>query len=236
MDFKRVGMNNKVSAEHLPVVEETGKPQEKRRKKSDMTREKILAAALRVFGTYPYHRASFRMIGTEAGIEHPLINYYFPSKSDLFRALVTGIQSRRVVSLRQWFNDIRTLDPVRGFAVFLDKVLDDYHRYPDGYRLVALNIVQTRDAEQVPAIDVIKSFLEEEARIFAEIIRPPVPEFEIEMFIRSFSTLVISFLGASSSYAAMQNLDPDGIQYLNWVKDAITYALLPRLEKMLDRT
>jgi len=190
-------------------------------------------AALTVFGTYPYHKASFRMIGTAAGIEHPLINYYFPSKSELFRAVVTAIQSRRVSSLRQWFGDIKRMDPARGFSVFLDKVLDDFHRYPEGYRIVALNIVQAREADQFPAMDVINSFLEEEARIFAEIIRPPAPAYEIEMFIRSFSTLVISYLGASTSYAAMQNLDPDGIQYLNWVKDAIMYALLPRLERML---
>lgn len=228
-------MRSKISDDRAPEYEGAGKPVLKKRKKSDITREKILNAALTVFGSYPYHRASFRMIGTEAGVEHPLINYYFPSKSELFRTLVTRIQARRETSLRQWFTDIRRMDPARGLSVFLDKVLDDYHQYPDGYHVVALNIAQARDAGQIPAIDMINSFLEAEARIFAEIINPPVPPFEVEMFIRSFSTLIISFLGASPAYAAMQRLNPDGIQYLNWVKDAITYALLPRLETMLAR-
>jgi len=224
------------NATHQPGTAGKGiAPGLKKRKKSSITREKILAAAEKVFGTYPYHQASYRMIGMEAGIEHPLINYYFPSKSELFRAVIIDIQSQRTVLQDQWFSEIKRMDPARGLSVHLDNVLDHYHKHPDGYRIIALNMIQTTAIEQVPAFEILQLCLAEDMLHFAERLKPPVPPHEIEMFTRSFSTLLINYLGLASCYAAMLNLDPDSIQYLNWVKDTITYALLPRLEKMFQK-
>ena len=64
---------------------ENGKPAQK------ATRLKILKAARKVFAQYAYHAASIRMIGKEAGIDHPLISYYFPSKANSYYAGILGI-------------------------------------------------------------------------------------------------------------------------------------------------
>ena len=56
------------------------------------TREKILAAAKKVFAQHPYSTASIRMVGKTAEIDHPLISYYFPTKAELYE----GALARRI--------------------------------------------------------------------------------------------------------------------------------------------
>jgi len=47
-------------------------------------RERILKAAREVFAEYSFKTASTRMIAKRAGVEHPMIHYYFGSKEKLF--------------------------------------------------------------------------------------------------------------------------------------------------------
>ncbi len=52
-------------------------------------REQILDAALAVFARHGYHKATIKQIAREAGLKSPaLIYWYFPNKSELFRAVV----------------------------------------------------------------------------------------------------------------------------------------------------
>ncbi|MBW2177693.1 MAG: helix-turn-helix transcriptional regulator, partial [Deltaproteobacteria bacterium] len=64
---------------------------EKKKPAKKATHLKILKAARKIFAQYAYHAASIRMIGKEAGIDHPLISYYFPSKAILFEAVLADI-------------------------------------------------------------------------------------------------------------------------------------------------
>ena len=50
---------------------------ENKKPSKKVTRLKILKAARKVFAQRAYHAASIRMIGKEAGIDHPLISYYY---------------------------------------------------------------------------------------------------------------------------------------------------------------
>ncbi len=52
-------------------------------------REQILDAALNVFARHGFHKATIKQIAREAGLKSPaLIYWYFPSKADLFHAVV----------------------------------------------------------------------------------------------------------------------------------------------------
>ncbi|MBU3916158.1 TetR/AcrR family transcriptional regulator [bacterium] len=205
------------------------------KKMESATRKKILTAAKKVFGENPYHSASIRAIGKEAGIEHPLINYYFPAKSDLFSAVISELEEHRLKHQTKWLKEAREMDPHRGFSTFLDKVLDYYNKYPQIFRTIALNLVQTNLIEQIPAYDIIQASFKRDIEVLRKQLKMTAPQHEIEMFSHSVSTLMISYLGAANCYATLLNMDPDSFQYLNWVKETVVFALLPRLKKMFQR-
>lgn len=52
------------------------------------TRNRILQAARELFSERGFDATSVRMIANRAGVSDPAVHYYFPSKYDLFRALM----------------------------------------------------------------------------------------------------------------------------------------------------
>ena len=199
------------------------------------TRGKILKAAQKVFSQHPYNAASIRMIGKAAKVEHPLISYYFPSKAELFRATIEELESNRAELEKTWFDEIVRLPPARAFSVFLDKVVDYYRKYPELFRIVALNLAQTAENDPIPGFDLIQKSIEGTSRSFSEKIRIPAPFYEIQMFVWTITTLMVSYLGASSCYAAIMNLEPESFEYYNWVKETLVFNFLPRLEMLVSR-
>ena len=55
---------------------------------AESTRERILDAALRAFGTEGFAATSLDALATELGIRKQTILYYFPSKQAIFEAVV----------------------------------------------------------------------------------------------------------------------------------------------------
>jgi AcrR family transcriptional regulator len=203
------------------------------RGKKKETRDRILKAAQHVFASYPYHVASIRMIGKYAGVEHPLISYYFPSKAELFRAVITDLLVYRSQLEQKWYDSVRMLDPARGLSLFIDHVLEDFRQRPGFFHIISLNLTRSAEVEAIPGYDIIQDYIQTSTRMFIETIRLKVSHYEAEMFARAMGVFFIGLLGASGSYAALVKMEPDSILYYNWVRDTMLYTLLPRLEKMV---
>ena len=67
------------------------------------TRDRVLAAAERLFAEYGYDGVSIRQIGAEADAQIALINYHFGTKEDLYRAVfehrIAPVNERRRAAL-----------------------------------------------------------------------------------------------------------------------------------------
>lgn len=70
----------------IPRVRRRGRPPAS---DSTVTRERIVAAARRIFAESGYEAATFQAIAMEIGLTRPAINIYFPNKSALYRELVS---------------------------------------------------------------------------------------------------------------------------------------------------
>jgi AcrR family transcriptional regulator len=183
----------------------TGPADKKPTKKA--TRAIILDAAKSVFSEHPYHSASIRMIGKAAGIDHPLVSYHFRSKADLLEAVLANICEEYYEATTRWFKGLDRLEPAQGLARFIDRLLDFTRAHPEAFRILLLNMVQ------VPM---------------------HASDDDIEMFRRSFNTLVINYLGASTYYAAILGLSPSSKKYMQWVKASLMSLFLPRLEQLME--
>jgi TetR/AcrR family transcriptional regulator len=204
--------------------------------KKQETKDKILDAAQQVFTTYPYHSAGIRMISELAGVDHPLIKYYFGSKADLFCEVISRMRMQKTELQKNWLTSVRGMGPTRGFPLFLDYLLEDHRKRPGLLNLVSLNFRQSDQKKQPPGFDLIEDFVQTEIVNMKESLGIDVPEHEAEMWVRTLVSTQISFLGGSSNHAKMMGMDPKSIVYFNWVKKTILFNFLPSLKLIIQQS
>ncbi len=76
--------------------------------RGEMTRARIIAAAIRAFGDEGYDQASTRKIAASAGVNPPALQYYFDSKEGLHRACAQYISERVLEILSPALQTART--------------------------------------------------------------------------------------------------------------------------------
>jgi AcrR family transcriptional regulator len=206
------------------------------RGKKQETRDKILEAAQQVFAAYPYDAAGIRIISKLAGVDHPLIKYYFGSKADLFREVIRHMMARRRELEKDWYAAVKPMSPGRGFSLFLDFVLEDFRKRPGLFHLVSLNFRQVDPDNPIPGFDLIEAFIKTEIDRMKANLGMEIPGHEAEAFMRVFNTLMIGFLGGAHTHARMLGMEPESIVYFNWVKESILFALLPRFKLMVRQS
>jgi AcrR family transcriptional regulator len=197
------------------------------------TRAKILNAARKVFTEYPYHTASIRMIGKAAGLDHPLVSYHFRTKADLFETVLEDICEEYYEANRKWFKGLDRMGPTRGLALFIDRMLDYTGEHPQAFRILLLNMVQAQGSEMIPGYRVIQDLFDRTTQTFKETVPLRASDRDIEMFRRSFNTLVINYLGASTYYAGILGIPPNSRKYMKWAKEALISLFLPRLKQLI---
>ncbi|MCK5783285.1 MAG: TetR/AcrR family transcriptional regulator, partial [Desulfobacterales bacterium] len=197
------------------------------------TRQKILEAATQVFSEYPYHTASIRMIGKAANIDHPLINYYFPSKAVLFEEVIQHATDEYYRANITWFEGLEKLDPEAGLSLYLDRLFDFAVKHPSALRIIALNLVQAEEHDIIPGYERVRAFFAKTKQNFINTIPMQVTDGDIEMFLNSFNTLAINYLAAGPYYAGILGIAPGSRQYLKWVKKTMMFVFLPQLKQII---
>ena len=204
-----------------------------KRNKKAATRDKILEAAKKVFSEHPYSSASIRMVGSAAGIDHPLISYYFPTKADLFEALVEEISETYYHANTAWFEGLEALGLSPGLSLYIDRMLDFISEHPETLRIVALNLVQPEESEVIPAYRQMQRLTVRNTETFRKVAALRGSTREVRMFTESFNALVINYLGAASYYAGILDMKPGGPAYRRWVKETLMALFLPRLRQLI---
>jgi len=219
-----------------PIPELTTSLTSNPKRKKTETRKKILQAAQQIFAQHPYNNASIRMIGNLAGIDHPLINYYFSSKAGLFQTVIAEMLETRKQLQKTWFTKAKAMGTVpERMSLFIDYILEDYRKRPGLLHIVSLNLPQFSASKPIKGFELIQEFVQTDLGGMKEHLELHVSDREGEMFVRALSMLLIGFLGGSGSYASLMKMEPDSILYYNWVKDTILFTLLPRFEAMVKK-
>jgi AcrR family transcriptional regulator len=214
------------------IEDQTGN-QEIKEKKEKETKAKILAAAKKIFSEYPYHTASIRMIGTAAGLNYPLVAYYFPSKAALFNAVVTDVCDAYYEAAQNWLYETASMGSTKGLSVYLDRAIEFTQTHPEALRIVLLNLVQTKESKIIPGYQIRQDFFSRATPLFKQTSSARAADLDIENFAHNFNTLIINYLGAKDYYAGVLGLEPDSTEYKNWVKDNMMSLFLPLLQKLI---
>ena len=204
-----------------------------KRNKKAATREKILEAAKKVFSEHPYSTASIRMVGSAAGIDHPLISYYFPTKADLFEAVVEEIAETYYQANTAWFEGLEAIGLSPGLSLYIDRMLDFISEHPETLRIIALNLAQPENAKVVPGYKQMQRLLARNTETFRKVASLRSSTRETRMYTESFNMMVINYLGAASYYAGILGMNPRGPTYRRWVKETLLFLFLPRLRQLI---
>lgn len=197
------------------------------------TRVKIVEAASIVFSNFPYYAASIRMIGKEAQIDHPLINYYFPTKAGLFQEVLRVTIEEYYQANVQWFDGLAALGPEKGFSLYIDRFIDFALKHPKPMRIIALNLVQAKQSDIIPGYQLLQQFFLDAMQTFIKAVPVKGTHIDIQMMTTNFNTMAINYLGAGDYYAGILGLEPQNPEYLKWVKESLTYIILPWLKQLL---
>jgi len=196
-------------------------------------RERILKAARDVFTVCSFKTASTRMIAKQAGVEHPMIHYYFGSKENLFYAMAEEIYNEALPIQESWYDNLESMSLQDSFSLFIDRMLDYTMTKPDALRIAALNAVHIGNIEEIPGYRFILMSMAAMRRIMEEKLHLQGSNREIEMFIYCFYSLMISLVGARSCQAQLLNMNPLEEKYRTWVKDASMTLFYPWFKKIL---
>ena len=203
-------------------------------KKGAATRERILAAALKVFARHSYNSASMRMIGKEGGFNHMIIRYHFKSKAELFEALIKEATQEFRDNHASWFKGLAGKTPEKGFSLFLDRMLAYTLKHPEVLHLCVKNLSQPDKSNVIPGYRYIPEFLAQTRDFAMANIPIKSSRNEFNRFIYSFNIHLFCFVGAASVQAALLGFDPKSRKYRKWVKDTLMYLYLPNFKKLIN--
>ena len=99
--------------------------------RGEETRARIIAAALRVFGSEGFIKASTRQIAADAGVNPPALQYYFGGKEGLHRACaqfiidrMLGILAPALTRAREITGPAQRIEAIDALCGLLDAVAD----------------------------------------------------------------------------------------------------------------
>lgn len=203
-----------------------------KRAKGKVSVVKILDAAKIIFSEHPYHSATMRMIGNAAGINFPLIAYYFSSKAALFEAVIRDLSEGYYRAAVKWLEEIKDMHIKEGLPLYIDRLIEYERRHPEGLTIIILNMIQPKENKAIPSHKMLQNFFVQSFPLIKKISSTKATETEIKIFQYTFNILAINYLGARSFYAAILGLDPASSEYDLWVKQNMVSALLPLLKQL----
>jgi AcrR family transcriptional regulator len=199
-------------------------------------REGILKAAGRVFSAQPYPAASMRMIAKEAGLDYHLILYYFPSKADLFRALLQKLTDEFSRAMPGWFEELDRMSRPQAVSAYFDRAIGFHRDHPEFHRIVLLNMVQSiRKPTLIPGYEYIQKATAFGKATFGERSRSEIAPAQMDYLTTAVGMLFITLLGGSAYHAEIRGLDPESDAYRAWVKELILFMVLPVLDTFQAR-
>ncbi len=207
--------------------------QETSRTKENETKGKILIAAKKIFSEYPYHTASIRMIGHAAGINHPLVAYYFSSKATLFEEVLADVCEEYYKASINWFDEISQMKASSGFRLYIERIMEFTQKHPEAVRILLLNMVQSKESDAIPCYQMLQKLYERVIPLFLKTTSAKAEYHKIEMFHHNFNTLIANYLGAGAYYAGILGVDPHGPEYQRWVRENLVSLFQPLLKRLI---
>ena len=208
-----------------------------KKKKADHsnTQGKILLAATKVFAEHGFRDATTRMICAEAGVNVALVNYYFRSKAELYKAVVAALfenTGKQLMTLPDTVTDAASWQQAMRAWVTRSLAICAASKPPDMWvaRLIGLESCLPSDVTQ----DIEKKFREPVHQCFQRLLRMAMKTddpLEVNLWASTISAQHIVYaLTKQGGWSA--RFCPPGVTHDAWmerVADHICEGIFSRL-------
>jgi TetR/AcrR family transcriptional regulator len=106
------------------------------RPSADVTRERILAAALELFSERSFEGATTRQIAEHAGVTQPLLNYHFHGKDELWRAAIDRVFAQLHTVLAARVDGLRGVDELTVAKLIVREFVTFSAAHPQLHRII----------------------------------------------------------------------------------------------------
>ncbi|MET0931240.1 MAG: TetR family transcriptional regulator [Aeromicrobium sp.] len=152
--------------------------------KAEQTRQSIIDAAMRLFRTHGYDKATMRAIADEAGVSIGNAYYYFSSKEHLIQAYYDGINADHAEAAAQTLATATTFsDRLSGVLLAWVDVAEPYHEFAGKFFKNAAEpssplspFSEDSESTRLAAIDLHRQVVEGSDIKLAKALRVELPE------------------------------------------------------------
>jgi AcrR family transcriptional regulator len=171
----------------------------------EVRREQIVDEAIRIIGQRGYHGFTVQQLAGRCGLSNAGLLYHFPTKDQLFAALVQQMEQREIEALRPFLENVQQEEQGR---VPLTAVIDLFHAMvcsgniePELVRLYAVLQTESLD-EGHPAHDSFRRREIGALDLFTKLVAPYVPEprSTARQMLALADGLRLQWLGADQSF------------------------------------
>ena len=203
--------------------------------KGDASRQRILAAARKVFSTLPYEAGTIRMIGSEGDMDFTLIRHYFASKEVLFNAVAQDLFSeftREVLLVYEGLDKIPST--MKSHSLSSQRLIDHCFASSDALSILTQNAARIGGMGiSLPGFDFIMQFITAMEKIIheLEVLKAPAHETRHLLFLKAL--ILINSIGGASFYAGFYNMKPQSKEYHDRIYDLYSFLVYPLYSNLI---
>jgi AcrR family transcriptional regulator len=212
-----------------------GPNKRKTRGRGEITRQRIIDAARQVFAVYPYDRATIRMIGHVGRFDFSRIHHMFPTKAELFKAVLQENFSKFLATVSNWQEGTSGMSPAEVFVHYLQKGLTYCFENRETLGVLVVNIAHYENFEDISGFPYMAGVHANMLEMVKQSAPPGVPYEKVSNWLYTIIMMGYTFAGAPGYPARLMNMDPDSAGYRRRVFEILLYVFMPALLKDVER-
>ena len=216
----------------LPADAKVKKP----RSRGEITRLRVIDAARQIFSVYPYDRATIRMIGHVGRFDYSRIHHIFPTKADLFEAVLQENFSNFAGTVSNWGEGTSGLSPAEVFVHYLQKGLSYCFENRETLGMLVVNIAHYESYQNTSGFPYMARVHSNMLEMVKQSAPPGVPYEKVSSWLYAIIMMGYTFAGAPGYPARLMNMDPDSAGYRRRVFETLLYVFMPSLLSDISRS
>lgn len=197
--------------------------------RGEITRKRILDAARQVFATYPYDRATIRMIGKAGHFDFSRIHHFFPTKARLFEAVIQDAFSTFVDTISLWQKGAAGLGPVDLFIHYLGKGLTYCFENRDTVSMLVINIAHYEHYKNQSGFTFMTRVHSNMLKMVKQNAPAQIPFDDMSKWLYTIVMTGYTFAGAPNYPARVMSLAPDSTEYRQKVFETLCFVFMPSM-------
>lgn len=198
-------------------------------RRGEITRRRIIDAARKVFAVYPYDRATIRMIGQVGGFDFSRIHHMFPTKAELFEAVIQENFNAFMGTIADWQAGTDGMPPAEVFVHYLEKGLSYCFENRETLGMLVVNIAHYENYRKLSGFPFMARVHANMLEMIKQSAPPGVPYERVSSWLYTIVMMGYTFAGAPGYPARLMRLEPDSADYRQRVFETLCYVFMPAL-------